>query len=204
VDPLITKLQRRARDPAMATDLSAESGLVAASPLEESSIRRAELTLGLPLPPLLRNAYLRVGNGGFGPGYGLLPLILDDETTGEESAVDLFTAFCSEDAEDPAWSWPRHHLPFCDWGCAIRSCVDCSKPDGSVVTFDPNVRGVGEPMSNALAETHATLSAWFSDWISGVKIWDLMFEPDPSRAVTGTNPFTRDPVTIIPNKLRRL
>jgi hypothetical protein len=36
--------------------------------------------------------------------------------------------------------------------------------------------------------------AWFSDWVAGVKVWDLMFDPDPSRAKAGINPLTRQPM----------
>ncbi|PTM89041.1 hypothetical protein C7821_113200 [Streptomyces sp. VMFN-G11Ma] len=35
---------------------------------------RAEATLGYALPPLLADLSLRMGDGGFGPEYGLLPL----------------------------------------------------------------------------------------------------------------------------------
>ena len=31
----------------------------------------AELQLGFSLPTFLRELYVKVGNGGFGPGYGL-------------------------------------------------------------------------------------------------------------------------------------
>jgi hypothetical protein len=41
------------------------------------------------------------------------------------------------------------------------------------------------------------------DWLSGVKIWDLMFEPDPERARIITNPFTKRPYSFTPRKLRR-
>jgi hypothetical protein len=30
--------------------------------------------MGVRLPDLLRAVYTAIGNGGFGPGYGLLPL----------------------------------------------------------------------------------------------------------------------------------
>jgi hypothetical protein len=36
-----------------------------------------------------------------------------------------------------------------------------------------------------------------------VKIWDLMFEPDESRATQLVNPFTRKSAPLVPNALRR-
>lgn len=201
-DPIVAELRRRAADSSRCTDSASQFPVKAHAPLDGPSISQAEKMLGRKLPALLRDAYEHVGNGGFGPGYGLLPLLANGEQE-DETVVDLYAAFGSADPEDSAWSWPVHLVPFCDWGCAIRSCVDCSSADGAVVTFDPNVRGIGEPMLNAFAQTHPTLRAWFSDWIAGVEIWNLMYEPDPARATAGINPFTKEPMRIIPNRLRR-
>jgi hypothetical protein len=202
-DLLIAKLRRRVSDPRTSTDQAHRFPQVAAAPLDEESIFEAERVLGLRLPPLLREIYRRVSAGSFGPGYGLLRLLPDPMSSRAESAIGLYTTFCSTDPEDPVWSWPVQLLPFCDWGCAIRSCIDCSTADGAVVTFAPNERGPSEPMSRAFAVTHPSLHAWFSDWIGGVKIWELMFERDPSRARTIMNPFTKQPSSFVPTRLRR-
>jgi hypothetical protein len=81
--------------------------------------------------------------------------------------------------------------------------VDCSSNEGAVVTFDPNSHQEGADWSDSFASTHASLEAWFSDWLAGVKIWDLMFERDPSQARAGINPFTRQPMTFVPSKIKR-
>jgi hypothetical protein len=41
-------------------------------PTTPAVVAEAESSLGFPLPSLLRDAYTMVGNGGFGPGYGLM------------------------------------------------------------------------------------------------------------------------------------
>ena len=202
-DSLISKLRARAADARFATDEPGDFPAAARSPLDAPTIARAEIALGRRLPDLLRAIYTTVGDGGFGPGYGLLRLMPDSASPGAESVVGLYEAFCGTDPEDPAWAWPVHLVPFCDWGCAIRSCVDCSAPDGAVITFDPNARDIGEPMSQALAATHPSLESWFVDWLAGVRIWDRMFEPDPSRAVPIINPFTKESVVHVPTKPRR-
>lgn len=38
----------------------------------QEQIRESEQLLGFSLPPLLCSLYLQVGNGGFGPGYGII------------------------------------------------------------------------------------------------------------------------------------
>ena len=201
-DSLIAELLRRASSRSRRTDNRHATSTVRA-PVNERVIAIAEEELGRPLPPLLRDVYCLVGDGGFGPGYGLLPLMVAGEDD-DETVVGLYSAFCMDDPEDSAWSWPLDLVPFCDWGCAIRSCIDCSSSDGAVVTFDPNIHGIGDPMSACLGRTHPTLRSWFEDWIAGVQIWERMFEPDPNRQTTGINPFTKEPLTIVGNRLRRV
>ena len=45
-----------------------------APPATQAGIAVDEQTLGYPFPPLLKRLYVEVGNGGWGPGYGLLGL----------------------------------------------------------------------------------------------------------------------------------
>jgi hypothetical protein len=74
-DILIAQLRQRATDRRRATDQSKRFPTSARSPIDEDSVRSAEASLGQALPALLSELYLRVGNGGFGPGYGVLPLL---------------------------------------------------------------------------------------------------------------------------------
>jgi hypothetical protein len=58
-------------------------------PATEAQVQSAEARLGQPLPSLLRDVYLQIGNGGFGPTYGLHGL---DEgyPDGERTIIDSF------------------------------------------------------------------------------------------------------------------
>jgi hypothetical protein len=167
-------------------------------------IAATEQRLGHKLPPLLAQVYREIGNGGFGPGYGMLGIVGGTVDLGDgNTAIDLYEMFRTSDPEDPAWTWPAGLLPVCDWGCAIRSCIDCTSSDGPVITFDPNSRDLNEPMDRALVQTHATVGAWFEDWVGGVNLWDVMFEDDPEGAVAGVNPFTKQPFMYKKARLRR-
>lgn len=197
---LIALVKARAADPGLRTDEVLHGGGFSSNLLDESEIAAAEHRLGFRLPSTLRTVYREIGNGGFGPGYGLLPLIASEEV---ETVVDLYSALRGTDPEDPAWCWPDYLVPFCDWGCAIRSCVDCATNDGRVVTFDPNSRQLDQDMSASFAATHSSLDAWFRDWVSSTRIWELMFEPDRDRTREIRNPFTRKSISVTPSKLRR-
>jgi len=100
--------------------------LPVASPAAMTS---AEVAIGHPLPRLLRRLYTEVGNGGFGPGYGLLGL---------EGGHSDDTGATAISARKEWESLPPALLPICHWGCAIYSLVDCSSPDGPMWGWDPN------------------------------------------------------------------
>ena len=134
------------------------------APASERILSSAEQRLGFPLPPLLRLLYSDVSNGGFGPGYGFLPLFPPAAQPSEDSVVVLYEVFRAHDPEEPDWSWPERLLCVCDWGCAIRSCVDCSRPELPMVRFDPNEEEQFFPEA-------PNLDGWLEDWLSGNDLW---------------------------------
>jgi len=121
--------------------------LLAATP---EAVQEAEALVGTHLPLLLRRLYLEVGNGGFGPGYGLLGLAGGHDDQGR-TAVDLYRAR----------EFPAHLLPLLTWGCAIYSLVDLR--DGAVWGYDPNP---GEPPDGLFPEW-PDLAGWFDRWLCG-------------------------------------
>ncbi len=136
-------------------------------------VRDFEAFTGLRLPPFLRQVYIEVAAGCFGPGYGLLPLTRHPTDEAEETALELYQSFRSADPEDPGWVWPAYLLPICDWGCAIRSCVDCSSEEGVMVRFDPNDHGPGVPWASAFKVESPSFRAWIGDWASGTLSFNL-------------------------------
>jgi hypothetical protein len=141
-----------------------------ASPRELGELER--LT-GLDLPQFLREVYLSVANGCFGPAYGLMPLTRHPLDEREETILEVYRSFLLPDTEDPAWAWPKSLLPICDWGCAIRSCVDCSSGEGAVIRFDPNGHGPGARWESAFEEESPSIRSWLMSWATGTLQFDL-------------------------------
>ena len=121
------------------------------SPATVEALAQAERQLGFALPSFLRRVYLEVGNGGFGPGYGLLPLN-DLPPTGNPDTTSLVAEYqgmrsMSQKDIDEHWAdeeekpvlWPERVLLLCDWGCNIYSCLDCSSSDLPIFRMDSNV-----------------------------------------------------------------
>ena len=131
------------------------------TPATEDEIRECERLLGLPLPPLLRRCYLELGNGRFGPGYGLLPLW---DPMSNDSVIGLL----KEQADWPlAWQpMVGGLLPLCAWGCGIESLVDCRNPSGGMWAIDPNPAPEDEPDVMLFPEPF-TFTEWMGRWVKG-------------------------------------
>jgi hypothetical protein len=134
-------------------------------PLEVAApdaVEEAESLLGRRLPSALRRLYLEVGNGGFGPGYGLLGVRGGHRDEGD-TAVDLYRRARS-DAPCP---WRSADLfPICHWGCAIYSFVDCSDDAGPMWGWDPNPVPHDDP-GKALFRQDRNVTEWLARWVDG-------------------------------------
>lgn len=119
------------------------------APLGAGEITRAEGILGFALPPLLARLYAHVGDGGFGPERGLLPL---------RQAVRTY-----ESQRGSGWRWPEGVLPIADFGCAVYACVDCRSRTAQILLFDPNP---GEPDLAWSIDT-PSLAGWLRGWLDG-------------------------------------
>jgi len=141
---LLAAIRERAQDPARYRDSGAEWRRPVRAIPDKAGVQAVESELGVRFPELLLAVYIGIGDGGFGPGYGLLPLSPLKAEPDQDSVLGLHQVLSAVDPEESSWVLPRPLVPFCDWGCAIRSCVDCSTDAGAVVTFDPNAHKEGE------------------------------------------------------------
>lgn len=143
-------------------------------PATEEAVARAEDLLKAPIPDLLRRLFLRVANGGFGPGYGVLGLEGGFPDDLKRTAVDILL-----ERDRGLWpGMPAGLLPVCHWGCAIYSFVDCRS--GRMVGWDPNPV---EPDDDVpFFEQEYTHAGWLAAWLDGSlrQPW-LVVDPDTGR-----------------------
>jgi len=138
----------------------------------EGETHNAENELGFSIPPLLKGIYQEVGNGGFGPGYGILGIKGGQLTDEGDTIVEHYKGLCMPDEEDSLWSWPHGLLPFCHWGCAIYSCVSCLNHPYSVLWFDPNKHELGQSWDSAFILHRISFEDWFQSWLRGENLFD--------------------------------
>lgn len=174
IEPLLERVRARMSEKRFDMVDAKTALLRLPEPASASSLAHVEEKLGVSLPPVLREVYMTIANGGFGPGYGLLggPGGHADEETGD--LVGTYR-WASE-----GFIWPKSMVPIVDWGCLILSCVDCSDPRGEMVSVQLE--------TGALARTGRSFEAWLGGWADGEKLFETMHEP--GELIDVTNRYT--------------
>jgi hypothetical protein len=140
-----------------------------------AELRADEERLGFRLPPLLQQIYCTIGNGGFGPGYGLIGMSSGPPDDTGKTAPEIYRDLRSGDPDDASWSWPADLLPICHWGCAIYSCIDCSDQDFRMRIFDPNVHRASASWLDAFFDEASSFQTWITAWAEGVDLWNIAY-----------------------------
>lgn len=171
--------------PVIAADDPARFGFVF-PPATEEQVRANEQRLGFALPSLLRQLYLQVANGGFGPGGGLrgveggyqgiypqqqsLSLPASQKTfsyaTYQEQAARSAARNQRTGMRVPVGEWLEHLLPLCDLGCCEEVGVDDQE---RLFLFAPTE-------SNAfyhLEQLPWTLEQWLWRWVRGERLLEV-------------------------------
>jgi hypothetical protein len=166
-DQLIAAIRHRASNPATRTDFADRIYRELGPPASADAIEAAEREMGCRFHQLHARLFKEVGNGGFGPGNGLIGIPEGSLHVEEPSMIELKQGLFSEHEK---------LVPLCDWGCGIWSCVDCET--GAILSTS----------EFGLRDLEHDLYSWFEDWISGVSLWDCTVLVDEIRI---KNPRTR-------------
>lgn len=160
---LLQRVKTRARDPYLASDANQSEHAtppfrrIAHPPVTPEQIVEAERLLGFALAETLKQLYLEVGDGGFGPGYGLDRLLFEPWPNSAGSVVHGHRQW------DKSY-WPEHLLAFCDWGCSILSFLDLQTGRVGIVDLSCSPE---EPYNHALEWTSNSLEEWMESWVNG-------------------------------------
>ena len=177
-EELVARIKERAEDPKRRAgivqkfpDLLARPGQPLPPAASRKAVKDAETLMGFPLPAFLKRLWTEVGNGGFGPGYGLFEV---DVAPASDLNMSIPTVYLQSIA-DESYSWPRKLVLICEWGCAYYSAIDCSTSDGEIV----NLLGESE-----LKRTGSSFAQWMQDWVDDVDLWQRDFSNGPTPAET--------------------
>jgi SMI1/KNR4 family protein SUKH-1 len=182
IDELIKRLQERIRrSPAVECDALCEwhsdSGEELPPrppnpPVPQAALEAFEGEFGFRLPTLVRRLYTEVADAGYGPCWGINPLWsppgTDFELWWEEPmSVEAWYRLYRQERENdrPPGYWqhsPDPSIRFCEVGCGISICLDCTTDEGRVFMDDPNL---GQEASECLLPLADSVAQWLSDWL---------------------------------------
>ena len=167
-EDLIQRLKERLRR-TPSTDLECVPAIQPRPALTIEEVESAEFDLGFLLPPLLRSLYLQVADGGYGPGWGILPL----------GQIVEWDHICRANWDDvfPPPNWPDKMIRFCEWGCNSWSGIDCSSERCAIIRFDPD-KDVTQLADHLVPECDS-LAEWITAWLDGDKLWDIGRRGEP-------------------------
>jgi hypothetical protein len=163
-------------------------------PVSMDVVEEIERTLGFRLPTLMRRLYTEVGNGQFGPNWGLLRLrqaegedIWEPEVS-EMSVEGWFLVHRDmEKVHGPKpddWpEFPEGSLLISEGGCLVNYWLDCATEHGRVFVDDGDKYGQGYEFETL----SPTLEAWLTRWLD--QPWPTLRYDDPeglAASVAGT------------------
>jgi hypothetical protein len=156
----------------------------AVPPVSAKALQATERAIAFKLPELVRVLYLKVGNGGFGPEYGIVG------TKGGAKLDGCTLETCYRDmlaleSENSVWRWPKHLLPLANYGCGMWSCVDCEYQKLPMILWDPNnldvdAEGADARLNwgNSFWDQGRSLRTWLEGWLAADED-DERIEPEP-------------------------
>jgi len=125
-------------------------------PASAEAIARAEAALGFALPDDLRRVYAEVGDGGFGPGAGLIPL---------EQMVETYRALIANPPGQRGQRWPEKLLPI----TATEPGHDCIEiGTGRIVLWDEEELADGpsdKVWKRSFKPAAPDLASWLDEWL---------------------------------------
>ena len=158
-------------------------------PCPEAELAQRERAHGYALPEDYREFITRIGNGGAGPSYGVLPFLGKDSEDYTEyerlgtpwayadtyNPIGVLSPDDEDDEDDDAIErgqrayWRAFSsagaLYLCDHGCASRSLLVVSGPARGQVWADEVANEGGyAPAVTAAGERH-TFTTWFAAWL---------------------------------------
>jgi hypothetical protein len=181
IDSLIVKVIQRIQDPRLTCSINKiwPRSQPLYPPTTHAIVNAAEKKLGFRLPILLREMYTRVGNGGFGPGYGiygleggylqtihgskcssLVDIYLEAKPTGRplsELGHD-FTRDGSLSFGDNINEWPQKLVEICSLGDDMYYCIDCSSSAAPILLL---IAYGGEFQIHC-----SSFEEWFENWLN--------------------------------------
>jgi len=171
----LDSIRARADDPQTRTDRVAPRESRTFTPASPEQIAATEASLDFSLPPFLVRVYTQIGNGGFGPGRGLIGVPGGATDEHGNSILDLYDSYAASNPDDDRWHWPERLVPICHWGESVYSCVDCSVAEATIIVLDLTDYAPGRDLKELMVPLDVSIESWLRAWARGADLWREMY-----------------------------
>ena len=133
-------------------------------PPGEQALENAEAVIGRPLPDEVKRLYA-IGDGGFGPGEGLMPLA---------DLVERYRELTREPYGPLGQDWPKNLLPLFAEN-PVLGCIDLDS--GEMVAWDPEEiedEDSDEDWQRSFKVEHPSLAARMQEWLGEDTVEETM------------------------------
>lgn len=139
-----------------------------APPATVADLDASEANLGFTIPPLLRRLYTEVGNGNWGPVYGVYGIPIGGAAPDENDLVGFYLSCTAPERalEDPIVQWPRGLVPLIGRGCVSWELCDFLRPPYPVYLLDGETWDPQRPLVASLAPVAASLAERLEQWLA--------------------------------------
>ncbi len=173
MDDLIKRIKRRVADPIAFLDSASwvRPLPMPAPPASVTDVDAAEAAMGIAFPSLLRRLYTEVGNGHWGPSYGLYCLPTAGATPAEDDMVGFYLECISPErlTEAPAVEWPTGLVPLIGRGCVDYELCDFLAPSNPVLLLSGDTWDLDRPLNNSLEVVASSLAERLENWLDSSK-----------------------------------
>lgn len=138
-----------------------------APPASLTDVDAAEAAMGFTFPLLLRRLYTEVGNGHWGPSYGLYRLPCAGVQPDEDDLVGLYLECTSTErlTESPAVEWPTGLVPLIGRGCVDYELCDFLSPANPVWLLSGDSWDLDRPLNQSLNAVASSLVERLEAWL---------------------------------------
>ena len=143
------------------------------------NLTNLEQQIGLTLPTTLKQLYLELGNGDFGPDYGFF-FLEEKEGSSKITLEQAYDEIHQAKIKDWDWELSKLFVPFLYWGADIYSLIDCGNPNGAVYVLDKNLKQEKTTWQSCVWKHCDSILEWLEKWsegdTSGRSLWLEMYQ----------------------------
>jgi hypothetical protein len=170
MDDLIRRIKVRVAEPMRALDSAAWVRPIPAiaPPATLADVDAAEAAFGFPIPNLLRRLYTEVGNGNWGPSYGLGGIPIGGAEPDANDIVGMYQLCTAPERalECPAAQWPRGLVEIIGRGCVDYELCDFLRPPYPVFLLSGDTWSVEQSVVEALTPVATSLAERLEAWLA--------------------------------------